>query len=758
MSKIRSQISYYDLTGGLNNVNTMDTLNSSPKKTESPDMVNVEFFKLGGIKSMDGNIAIGDQQYSSVVGGWEYTKKNNKYMIIALYNGEVKRFDPVTETFVKLFQFPHSSNRVSFCNMNNGFVATNGIDDLMFYEYGRHHVLSGAVSTTAGSNEIIGQATEFETELKPGDTVQLGADITHTYTVTSITNNTHLTLDKNVEEALSDVSIYLSEVSVCNATLVNEEDPNVNTPIRGTAIQFYNGRLWVGGENGVFYSQVGQYDKWDIKYDAGVIYSIYNDTSEVKALGLYSDYMLIHKEFNTYLLTLTGVANGENSTLSVRPYSNVSCDSQQSWIVSNTKYYVYSRENMDIFPLSQRTIFSDRYLGDAITNKVRNVFQNLRDADLEKIFCVSLPRKRWMLFYMPMVDQLGSSYALIYDFQCKAFVVRKVPQTVTIAFNYQNEVYIGTEDGLVLKEFTGTSFNGEVINAYYKSPWFDWAGDYYQSFAEFAIDMASEYNNNFYIRTFKDGDSPYEDRIVDDSSLITTGLIWDGGEYIPEFNYIFKSNPMTIYNFVDDEDNQYYMYTNNPTIGDWIYEIDEDSKVAVGSIDKIETIDNVKYYQSIKYNLETGIDEPFISVCRPNNPADISEYMNVSNIPKIDPETTEDTTTYIDENVYITSKKNGDDLEIYKVYPDNSEEVLLSTVNDYYITGKDIYLNGHIENNDTTWDTDVWTSGNFNSIRMLLPNNAFETFQLEIGTNTLGQAFAIYGYNFRRLETEEAPW
>lgn len=589
MSRIRSQISYYDLTGGLNNVNTMDTLNSTPKKTESPDMVNVEFFKLGGIKSMEGNTLVGDQQASPVVGGWEYTKNNNKYMIIALQNGEIKRFDPVTETFVKIFQFTHSSDRVSFCNMNNGVVATNGIDDLVFYEIGRHQILTGAVSTTAGSNEVTGSSTQFETELKPGDTIQFNNDTT-VYTVATITSDTHLTLETNVEETLTDANMYLSEISACNATLVNEEDPNVQTPIRGTAIQFYNGRLWVGGDNGVFYSQVGQYNKWDIKYDAGVIYSIYNDTSKVKALGLYSDYMLIHKEFNTYLLTCTG----DSSTIEVRPYSNVSCDSQQSWIVSNTKYYVYSRENMDIFPLSQRTIFSDRYLGEAITNKVRNVFQNLRDADLDNIFCVTLPRKRWMLFYMPMVDQLGSSYALIYDFQCKAFIVRKVPQTVTIAFNYQNEVYIGTEDGLVLKEFSGTSFNGEVIKAYYKSPWFDWAGDYYQSFAEFALDMASEYNNNFYIRTFKDGDSPYEDRIVDDSSLVTTGLIWDG-----------------------------------------------------------------------------------------------------------------DT---------------------------------------------------HIENNDTMWDKDVWTSGNFNSIRMLLPNNVFETFQLEIGTNTLGQAFAIYGYNFRRLETEEAPW
>lgn len=676
MSRIRSQLNYYDLTGGLNNVSTPDSLNSSPKRTESPDMVNVEFFKLGGIKSMEGNVQFGDTQSAAIVGGWEYTQGDNKYMIIALKTGEIKIYNSATEVFDQIYKFPHSSNRVSFCNMNNGFVATNGIDDPVFYEKGRNTILAGVVDVTDGSTAVTGTATTFGTDVNVGDYITIEG-CQGEYKVDSVTDDTHMTVtpvidtsyvihyynffngadnyyclkalpeigddvyddneqvistveyaqdltdgeaaitftlngdevlgvrrhvpsgsetfnrDKEVTvtpASLTGKTFRLATISECNAVLVNEDDPNVHTPIRGTAIQYYNGRLWIGSDNGLFYSQVGQYNKWDIKYDAGVLYSIYNDTSKIKALGLYSDYMLIHKEFNTYLLTCTGEAD----TIKVAPYSNVSCDSQQSWIVSNTKYYVYSRENMDIYPLSQRTIYSDRYLGEAITNRVRNVFQNLRDADLDNIFCVSLPRKRWMLFYMPMADQLGSSYALIYDFQCKAFVVRKVPQEVTIAFNYMNEVYIGTDDGLVLKEFTGTTFNGATLNAYYKSPWFDWAGDYNQSFAEFAIDTAGEYNNNFYIRTFKDGDSPYEDRIIDDSALTTNGLIWDG-----------------------------------------------------------------------------------------------------------------DT---------------------------------------------------HIETNNTMWDQDVWTSGSFNSIRMLLPNQVFETFQLEIGTNTLGQAFAIYGYNFRRIETEEAPW
>ena len=593
MSRIKSQISYYDLTGGLNNVNTQDTINSSPKKTESPDMINVEFFKLGGIKSMEGNVQFGDTQSSSIVGGWEYTKNNNKYMIIALKTGELKIYNPVTEEFDEIYKFQSQANRVSFCNMNNGIVATNGIDDPVFYEKGRHQLLAGAISTTANSTAITGNGTQFTVELKPGDRIQID-DSNTDYIIDVITDDTNLTLTSEFPETLSDVNYYLSEISPCNAQLINTDPEVVPTPapipIRGTAIQFFAGRLWIGGEKGLFYSQIGQYNKWDEYYDAGVIPEVYNDTSEVRALGLYSNYMLVHKEFNTYLLIMTS----DSSSMSIQPYSNVSCDSQQSWIVSNTKYYVYSAENMDIYPLSQRTIYSDRYLGEAITNKVRNVFQNLRDADLKNIFCVSLPRKRWMIFYMPMVEQVGSGYALIYDFQVKAFVPRRIPQDVTIAFNYMNEVYVGTSDGLVLKEFTGRDFNGETLVSYFKSPWYDWAGDYYHSFAEFAIDMASEYNNNFYIRTFKDGDSPYEDRIIDDGAIQTTGLIWDG-----------------------------------------------------------------------------------------------------------------DT---------------------------------------------------HIETNNTKWDDDTWVSGNFNSIRMLLPNNVFETFQVEIGTNTLGQAFAIYGYNFRRLETEEAPW
>jgi len=595
VARLASKITYNDLTGGLNNVDSVEKINSSVKKTETPDMVNVEFYGLGGIKSMEGNQQIGDTQTSQtsggnkIVGGWEYGKGNNKYMIIALKDGSLKILNNVSDEFDLIYKFAHSSERVSFCNINNGVVATNGIDDPVFYEYGRHQILSGTVSITTGSTSVSGTSTKFTEEVLPGDTIEIDNNV---YYVSSVTDDTNLTLRTASLTTSTNKNYYLSTISECNATLVNSDDADIHTPIRGKAIAFYNGRLWIGTENGLYYSQVGHYNKWDIKYDAGVLYSIYNDSSEIKALGLYASYMMVHKEYYTYILTATG----DSSTIEIKPYSNISCDSQQSFINANAKYYVYSRELMDIYPLLQRSTFSDKYLGDSISNKVRDIFPSIREADLNNIFCVTLPRKRYMIFYMPMVDRLGSSYGLIYNFQTKSFIVRKVPQEVTIAFNFENNVYIGTSNGKVLKEFTGNTFDGEPIISYYKSPWFDWSDGYTQSFSEFGLEIDNSSNNKFYIRTFKDGSSPYEDRLIDTDALTGEALIWDG---------------------------------------------------------------------------EVGQDLP---------------------------------------------------------------------------------------NNDTVWDEDKWVSGSFDHLRMLLPNNVFDKFQLEIGTTNIGDGFSIIGYGFRRIETDEAPW
>lgn len=652
MSRLSSQLRFNDLTGGINNVYDKEMINSSTRKTETPDMVNVEYFRLGGIKTMEGNTLVGGDrsiQDSAVIGGWEYTKGNKKYMIIGLANGEVRRYNEGVQDdnrFELIYTFPSQSPRMSFCNMNNGVVITNGIDDLIFYEFNRPSNLTGDIQVNLDESLVTGIGTRFKKELKVGDGLLIAG---RTYYIQSITDNYELFLtepisyletheetyyDEELEEYITVVvtdhiyDLKFANTSLCNATLVNtntdvDTTGSVNVKIRGLAIQYYKGRLYVGTEQGLFYSPVGEYNNWNIQDDAGVFYDIYNDSSEVTALGLYSDYMLVHKKFNTYILSDSG--NGAASdSLSINPFSNITCDSQQSWIVSNTRYYIYSKEFMDIYPLVQRTIYNDRFLGEPITQKVREIFKDLEEYNIKNIFCVSRPKQRQMIFYMPTNNVSGSGEALIFDFQTKSWLLRRLPNwtevdtegnstkcitDVTCAFNFDNNIYIGTRDGLVLKEFTSRSFkvlvDGEIketgLHAYYKSPWFDWAGNYYQSFAEFFIEVNSDYKNRFIIRTQKDGTSRYEDRLIDEDRFVdkTNALVWD---------------------------------------------------------------DESKHWGGINEDTE-------------------KEYKH-----------------------------------------------------------------------------DNWAKITFDTLRMLLPNNVFESFQFELKADRVGDGFHIYQYGFRRIETEEAPW
>ena len=482
---------FQDLTGGLNTVSSIGTINQSSRRTESPDMQNVEYFQLGGIKSMEGNIQVGDTLGSPIIGGAEYIQGTNRYLMVATKAGGVYIYDATTSTFSLVYTFSSSTaERVTFVNMNNGIVFSNGKDDLVFYQRGRHKLLTGTVTTTANSTTITGTSTQFETEVSVGDYISI-TGLTGTFKVTEITDDTTLEVSVAPTEAVSDATFYQEPISECNAYLVNEDDPNVHIPIRGTAIQYFKGRLWVGSGSTIYYSQLGQYNKWDIKYEAGGIGDFYNDTSDVLGLGLFGDYLLIHKEQFTYLLS--GGNDPDEWTLT--PYANITCESQYSWVVTNAKYFVFSRSNMGVYPLTQKTIFNDKYVGNEISVKIRSIFNELRLADLDKIFAVSYPSKRWMLMYMPFASVLGSSKCIIFDFQTNSWLIRVVPQNVTVAFEYNNKVYIGTYEGKVLREFSGKTFDGEFLEAYWKSPWFSMGDDsYFKTFDEFVIQVAEEDN------------------------------------------------------------------------------------------------------------------------------------------------------------------------------------------------------------------------------------------------------------------------
>ena len=516
-------VKYYNLTGGLNTVQSIGTINQSNKRTESPDMKNVEYYKLGGLKSMKGNTQFANTLPSQISLGFEYVCGNNKYMVVTTIDGTLYIYDKITNTFKEIFKFKTPTSRHSICTFNNGIVVSNGVDDLLFYQYDRHNLLSGTVTTSTENNSVTGTSTEFTTQLSVGDYIEINSV---KYKVIEITSDTKLRIEPTPTEAVTDSNYYLSDISELNAVYKNTDDPNISKPIRGLALQSYQGRIFVGGNDGIlYYSEVGLIHGWDLKYGAGAIPSFYDDNSDFTAFGLWDKYLIICKRERSYILDGT---DADTTNWTVSPYSDFTCDSQQSWLVANNSFLVYTRTGGGIYPLLQRTIYNANYQGNDLSVKIRDSFEYVNTAKFDYIFPVYAPKKKYIMFYIPMLMGVGSNYCFIFDIQSKTWLLRVVPQDVTVAFRYNNEIYIGTSDGKVLKEFSSLTFDGQPIEWYWKSPWFSYGeGSNHLSTREFRINIAKESTNRFHVRNRRDGKDAYNTRAVSNNLDSFIGLIWD---------------------------------------------------------------------------------------------------------------------------------------------------------------------------------------------------------------------------------------
>lgn len=516
-------VKYYNLTGGLNTVQGIGTINQSNKRTESPDMKNVEYYKLGGLKSMKGNTQFANTLPSQISLGFEYVCGNNKYMVVTTIDGTLYIYDKITNTFKEIFKFKTPTSRHSICTFNNGIVVSNGVDDLLFYQYDRHNLLSGTVTTSTENNSVTGTSTEFTTQLSVGDYIEINSV---KYKVIEITSDTELRIEPTPTEAVTDSNYYLSDISELNAVYKNTDDPNISKPIRGLALQSYQGRIFVGGNDGIlYYSEVGLIHGWDLKYGAGAIPSFYDDNSDFTAFGLWDKYLIICKRERSYILDGT---DADTTNWTVSPYSDFTCDSQQSWLVANNSFLVYTRTGGGIYPLLQRTIYNANYQGNDLSVKIRDSFDYVNTAKFDYIFPVYAPKKKYIMFYIPMLMGVGSNYCFIFDIQSKTWLLRVVPQDVTVAFRYNNEIYIGTSDGKVLKEFSSLTFDGQPIEWYWKSPWFSYGeGSNHLSTREFRINIAEESTNRFHVRNRRDGKDAYNTRAVSNNLDSFIGLVWD---------------------------------------------------------------------------------------------------------------------------------------------------------------------------------------------------------------------------------------
>ena len=104
-------------------------------------------------------------------------------------------------------------------------------------------------------------------------------------------------------------------------------------------------------------------------------------------------------------------------------------------------------------------------------------------------------------------------------------------------------MYLGTKDGKILKEFTGTTFDGEPIKSRWKSPWFEFGdGSLWKSIEEFCITMPEDETSNFSINVYRDGESKKVSRQISSEIKDINALIWEGDIDNPDNRTYWDNN------------------------------------------------------------------------------------------------------------------------------------------------------------------------------------------------------------------------
>lgn len=593
-------LGFYNLTGGLNTVQDLATINSTTNRTESPDMLNVEYYKLGGIQTMKGNKRLGKvndftnvngTEYGDIICGIEYILANKAYMVVADKLGYIYEYDKTNKEFKPIIvddTLEDPDER--YLKFHFQYIdpdAERPELDTDFYDNERIY----AVPYNNGIVFVNGKEALYYNHDKP--------EMNKVWTpVLSIEDN-----NETVETTFYPVCVasYRGRLFF-GANVAEQED----TTYEGGML-FYSGvGLGIPQEDP---DNPGSYLPWqesaNVGEDAGAFKEFFEDSSNFTGLGTWAEYLVIHKEQNTYLLD--GTADLADSW-QLKPYSEYTVPSQQSYVIANNGYYTYVPEAGGIYPLLSRSIYNNMYQGGDLSVKIKDSFDLIDTLNYSKIYTTYHAKKKYIMFYIPTLDGNGSNNCFIYDINTKTWLHRRVPQYVTCAFKYNNEVYIGVKDTetnhvKVLKEFSGKTFDGTSIEFHYVTPPFIWGGGTNKTTTkEFRVKLINSSANHFYIESLRDGlmDSKAQ-RLIKNVNDNLDGLIWDIG--LSQYDRLYDNSYITadFYEYTVG-DNKYYAKVDNTHIVDTTKIYGDIQEVDVNGSTRYILTNFLNYYKYFRVN------------------------------------------------------------------------------------------------------------------------------------------------------------
>ncbi|MFI3301308.1 MAG: hypothetical protein R3Y28_07815 [Candidatus Gastranaerophilales bacterium] len=328
-------------------------------------------------------------------------------------------------------------------------------------------------------------------------------------------------LNGTVVTTESDGLFYVKEDSELGYEVVDcELKDYYEETVTGCVLGVYNGRIFAATGSTIYYAALGSYNDFTTDGDAGYIRDFHTDTDDITALKPYKDYLAIYKRHKVYLLS--GVTEDDFTITAFADKGSYSSDAILN--VENKQYFLSN----GIYALEQVGELNQIRLGSEITSNIKPLFTNFSNDSLEKSYAIHYEKRNQIWYFFKFIDDDYFHTIWIYDYVNKAWYKRVVPQDLTCATLYNDEVLSADSSGKIYKEDSGTTFNGDAISFYWQSPFLAITKNYQRkTIDEFYFMLDNEYDNDFYFKVYKDYDNTYSDDAEHIYSIIEEHLYWD---------------------------------------------------------------------------------------------------------------------------------------------------------------------------------------------------------------------------------------
>lgn len=436
------EVSYYNLSGGINTALTKTELGLDTKRVYWSDSENIEVLQNRGIVKQKGNTLFLELPEAEAISGMcEMKHKNVLKLVITTTSGSIYVYNHQNKTLSKLEKTITSQTPV-FANFLDGVLISSKSDSLFYIK----------------NNDV-------------------------------------------------------NKVIECNLT-----DTEGN-PIYSEVIGIYNGRVWVADNATIYYSALGTYDDFTTQDDAGYIRNFHTNTDAITALFPYKGYLAIYKKNAVYLLS--GISG---SDFSITLFADKGALSSKCIVNVENKQYFLSN---GIYALEQVGELNQIQLGSEISANINSVFEKFNKTLMNNAMALHYENKNQVWFLFPYTDDEYFHTIWINDYVNKCWYKRKLPQDITTACLFDDKVLTADTNGKIFIEDYGSTFDGEAIEFFWKSPFFALNTPHKRKMIdEFYFILDSAYDNDFNFSVYKNYDSEYADDLERIYSIHYEHLIW----------------------------------------------------------------------------------------------------------------------------------------------------------------------------------------------------------------------------------------